>query len=150
MNCQCFLNYFIAATDAHVKNCSILLEADGAHRLASIYDVASIAPYIDPAAWEARPPKLAMSMGGENRVGRVTMGALHRLAGRCGLEEVGVTAEGCANLVRAYAEPIPARLAKVFDALERTESAAAARELRAHTEEPITRLCDTAMAGLHA
>ncbi len=39
-----FLNYLLAATDAHAKNYSIMLAADGSHRLAPMYDVASIAP----------------------------------------------------------------------------------------------------------
>ena len=52
------------------------------------------------------------------------------MAGQCGLEKVGIAAEGCANLLRAYADAIPGRLAEVFDELELTESAAIARSVR--------------------
>lgn len=141
-------NYLIAATDAHAKNYSILLDAGGAHRLAPMYDVASIAPYTDPARWKVKPPRLAMSIGGENRAGRVSMGDLRRMAGQCRLDRVGITAEGCAGLLRAYADAIPGKLAEVFDELERTESAAAARELRAHMEKPIAQLCERAETRL--
>lgn len=50
--------------------------------------------------------------------------------------------EGRAGLLRAYADVIPGKLAKVFDELESTDSAAAARALRAHMEGPIARLCE--------
>ncbi len=143
-----FFNYLIAATDAHAKNYSILLETDGAHRLAPMYDVASIAPYIDPMRWKTKPPKLAMSIGGENRAGRVSMNNLRRMAEQCGLGRVGITAKGCADLLRAYADVIPGKLAKIFDELELTESATPAKELRAHMEEPIVWLCEKAKARL--
>lgn len=38
----------------------------------------------------------------------------------------------------------------MFDNLGRTESAAAARELRAHMEKPIERLCETTKARLQS
>lgn len=141
-------NYLVAATDAHAKNYSILFAADGAHRLAPMYDVASIAPYTDPARWKTKPPKLAMSIGGENRAGCVSMDNLRRMADRCRLDRVGITAEGCADLLCVYANAIPERLARVFDNLECTESFEAARELRARMEEPIANLCKRAKARL--
>lgn len=143
-----FFNYLVGATDAHAKNYSILLDEGGAHRLAPMYDVASIAPYVEPSRWKARPPKLAMSVGGENRVGCVSMGDLRKMADQCALGELGITAEGCASLLPAYAEAIPAKLAELFDGLELTASAAAAKELRAHMEEPIVQLCERAVVRL--
>ena len=143
-------NYLVAATDAHAKNYSILLDAGGAHRLAPMYDVASIAPYTDPARWKTKPPKLAMSIGGENRVGCVSMNDLRRMADQCGLDRVGITAEGCADLLRTYADAIPGKLAEIFDELELTESTTSARELRAHMEEPIAQLCEAAKARLQS
>ena len=143
-------NYLIAATDAHAKNYSILLDASGVHRLAPMYDVASIAPYTDPAKWKVKPPKLAMSIGGENRAGQVSMDNLRKMTCQCGLEKVGITAEGCANLLCAYADAVPEKLSEVFDELASTESAAAARELRTYMEKPITRLCDKAKARLQS
>ena len=64
-------NYRIAATDAHAKNHSIMLGEHDAPRLAPMYDVASIAPYVDSKKWTVKPPKLAMPIGGENRIGRI-------------------------------------------------------------------------------
>lgn len=145
-----FFNYLTAATDAHAKNYSILLDANGAHRLAPMYDVASIAPYVDPSQWKAKPPRLAMSIGGENRAGHVSANDLRRLADQCGLEKVGITAEGCTELLIAYAEAIPAKLAEVFEDLEHTEAATAARELRCRMEGPIQELCDRAKTRLQA
>lgn len=143
-----FFNYLVAATDAHAKNYSILLDAEGTHRLAPMYDVASIAPYVEPARWEAKPPKLAMPIGGENRVGRVSMNDLRRMVDQCCLDKVGITADGCAALLRAYADAIPEKLAGVFDSLERTESAPAAKELRSRMEGPLVRACEKAKARL--
>lgn len=60
---------------------------------------------------------------------------------QCELESVGITADGCVNLIAHYAEIIPKKLAAVFDALEKTNAATASKELRAHMEEPIVCLC---------
>lgn len=118
-----FLNYLLAATDAHAKNYSIMLAADGSHRLAPMYDVASIAPYVEGAKLKVKPPKLAMSIGGENRAGRVSANDLAKLVEQCGLERFGITAGGCRDLLALYAKEIPGKLAREFDALEETGSA---------------------------
>lgn len=60
---------------------------------------------------------------------------------QCELEDVGITADGCVNLIAYYAEIIPKKLAAVFDALEKTSAATESKELRAHMEEPTVRLC---------
>ena len=86
-----FFNYLFAATDAHAKNYSLLLAADGAHRLAPMYDVASIAPYIEPNQWKNKPPKLAMSIGGENRVGHLSSKHLLKMTEQCELDKIGIT-----------------------------------------------------------
>lgn len=143
-----FLNYLLAATDAHAKNYSIMLAADGSHRLAPMYDVASIAPYVEEAKLKVKPPKLAMSIGGENRAGHVSANDLAKLVEQCGLERFGITAEGCRDLLALYAEEIPSKLAQEFDALEKTGSADAARELRGRMEEPIAQLCARSLKGL--
>ena len=82
-----------------------------------MYDVASIAPYVDGAKLKLKPPKLAMSIGGENRAGHVSANDLAKLIEQCGLERFGITAEGCRDLLALYAK-------------EKTGSADAARELR--------------------
>ena len=145
-----FLNYLLAATDAHAKNYSIMLAADGSHRLAPMYDVASIAPYVEGTRLKVKPPKLAMSIGGENRAGRVSTNDLAKLVEQCGLERFGITAEGCRDLLALYAEEIPGKLAQEFDALEKTGSADAARELRGRMEEPIAQLCARSLKGLRS
>ena len=136
-----FFNYLFAATDAHAKNYSLLLSPNGDHRLAPMYDVASIAPYIEPGQWKNKPPKLAMSIGGENRIGYLSSKHLSKMTEQCELEDVGITADGCVNLIAHYAEIIPKKLAAVFDALGKTSAATESKELRAHLEEPIVRLC---------
>lgn len=143
-----FFNYLIAATDAHAKNYSIMLEANGEHRLAPMYDVASIAPYVKPNTWKTKPPKLAMSIGGENRAGCITANNLSKLIRQSRLDDIGITSEGCAELMSLYADIIPSKLAEVFDHLEDTASAPSAKELRSHIEEPIAQLCKKAKARL--
>ena len=70
-----FWNYVLAAPDAHGKNYSVLHLPQGRSRLAPLYDVATILPY-DRRPQQTRvgssrfkPVRLAMSIGGENRVG---------------------------------------------------------------------------------
>lgn len=145
-----FLNYLLAATDAHAKNYSIMLAADGSHRLAPMYDAASIAPYVGEAKWKVKPPKLAMSIGGENRAGHVSANDLAKLVEQCGLERFGITAEGCRDLLTLYAKEISGKLAQEFDALEKTGSACAARELRGRMEEPIAQLCARSLKRLES
>ncbi len=143
-----FFNYLIAATDAHAKNFSLLLKPDGAHQLAPMYDVASIAPYVDASDWQRKPPKLAMPIGGENRAGRVSAGNIDRMIESCGLADMGITSEGCIDLISFYADLIPEKLEAVFDELENTSSARAAAELREHMLKPIAKLCERAKARL--
>lgn len=145
-----FFNYLIAATDAHAKNYSLMLSVDGTHRLAPMYDVASIAPYTEHARWRTKPPKLAMSIGGENRVGRLSRSHLFRMQEQCSLEEAGITIEGCIELISLYADIIPEKLASIFDEFENTQAAPASRELRSRMERPIAQLCARAKAQLTA
>lgn len=81
-----------------------------------MYDVASIAPYVDGAKLKLKPPKLAMSIGGENRAGHVSANDLAKLIEQCGLERSGITAEGYRDLLALYAREIPGKLAQEFDA----------------------------------
>ena len=73
--------------------------------------------------------------------GDVQRALLAKLVEQCGLERFGITAEGCRDLLALYAKEIPGKLAQEFDALEKTGSADAARELRGRMEEPIAQLC---------
>lgn len=141
-----FFNYLLAATDAHAKNYSLMLSADGTHQLAPMYDVASIAPYIRHSQWRTKPPKLAMSIGGENRVGCLSRNHLLKMQKQCNLTEVGITVEGCVKLISLYADIIPEKLASIFDELDNTQSSSASKELRSRMENPIAQLCARAKA----
>lgn len=59
------LNWLIGGTDAHAKNYSFLIGAEGRIRLAPLYDVASILPY---AGKQFPKSKLAMKIGGKYRL----------------------------------------------------------------------------------
>ena len=143
-----FLNYLILGHDAHARNYSILLRPDGAHPLAPMYDVASGIPYVEARELKVKSPKLAMSIGGENRPGRVSLENLEKFVDNCSLERFGIRAEGCADLISAYASVIPCELSKVFDELEKGACAAAARELRSRMEAPLAWLCERSKANL--
>ena len=62
----CAFNYLVAGVDAHAKNYSVLMEAGGRFRLAPLYDIISALPYNAETFGE-----LAMSIGGEKKVGRI-------------------------------------------------------------------------------
>lgn len=143
-----FYNYLIAGTDAHAKNYSVMFAPESVIRLAPLYDAASAAPYVDERIWEHKPPKLAMSIGGENRVGYVTMRSIQRMVDQYGLTELGISDNGCAALAVELANQIPSGIALVFDELEKTEVRHAASELRRHMEEPIVRLCEKSIKRL--
>lgn len=143
-----FFNYLILGHDAHARNYSIILRPDGAHPLAPMYDVASGIPYVERRLLEVKPPKLAMSIGGENRPGRVSLENLEQFVSSCSLERFGIRAEGCADLISAYANAIPDELAEIFDELETTACADAARELRTRMEAPLAWLCERSKKNL--
>ncbi|MGE6699475.1 type II toxin-antitoxin system HipA family toxin [Hyphomonas sp. NPDC076900] len=62
-------NWLIGGTDAHGKNYSILIGASGRIRLAPLYDIASILAY---AEHDPRKVNLAMKIGDEYRLSRIT------------------------------------------------------------------------------
>lgn len=92
-----------------------MLNANGAHKLAPLYDVTSIAPYVKTRQLTAKPPKLAVPIGGENRAGRVTCKNLSKFVDQCNLADVGITAKGYADPITLYAVIIPLRLSEPFD-----------------------------------
>lgn len=66
----------------------------------------------------------------------------------CGLDDLGITTDGCMRLITLYASLIPDKLEMVFDDLSKTSSAGAATELKSHMVEPIAKLCEKARAQL--
>jgi serine/threonine-protein kinase HipA len=93
-----FFNYLIGGSDAHAKNYSLLLEPDGSSWVAPLYDVASALPYDFP---DRREWRVAMSIGGENRIGRVGAGAIRRFASQSRLPE-----RSCLDLMANLADAI--------------------------------------------
>lgn len=95
-------NWLIGGTDAHAKNYSILIGADGLIRLAPLYDVASILAYpdIDP-----KRAKLAMKIGGEYRLRDIGPVEWRKLAAELRLDAGMVIAQA-----RAMAESLPDHL----------------------------------------
>lgn len=75
-------NYLTASTDAHAKNYSLLHPEGNRFMLAPLYDVASAAPYLK----KGKIYHLAMSIGGENRLGWLRKSSLQRFAKANGLK----------------------------------------------------------------
>ena len=131
-----FFNYLIGAPDAHAKNYSLLIAGNGDMRLAPLYDVASILPYRKPHMTY----KVAMSIGGENRIGHLTRNAIERFA-----ETAGLPAQDCVQLMATLAHMIPERFAAVCDAEAHIPGM---DELREHWEEPLVKLCEDTLEKL--
>lgn len=135
-----FYNCLIGAPDGHAKNYSLLLGNEGIALLAPMYDVASGLAY----EHMRRKGRLAMAIGGENRFGRVGGGALERYAqgggdrvGRA-MEQAGLDAVGCRELMANLAQRVPAAMEQVFE----VESALPGMdELRAHLLGPVSDNC---------
>jgi len=70
-------NWLIAGTDAHAKNYSVLIGAEGSVRFAPLYDVASILPYKGMNIMKAN---LAMKIGGTYRLRQIGVSQWKRLA----------------------------------------------------------------------
>ena len=131
-----FFNYLMGAPDAHAKNYSLLIAGNGEMRLAPLYDVASVLPYRDPH----ETYKVAMSIGGENRIGYVTRNAVVRFANAAGLP-----ADECVQLMATLARMIPERFATVCDA---EAAIPGVSELRDHWEEPLVKHCEDTLKKL--
>ena len=86
-----FFNYLMGAPDAHAKNYSVLhLSADRC-LMAPLYDAASGLPYDYSSRGTLR---MAMSIGGENRLGHVGKREVQRFA-----EDAGLPQGTCLNLM---------------------------------------------------
>lgn len=144
---QLFYNALVGAPDAHAKNYSLLLGNRGSSMLTPMYDVASGLAYENLR----RRLRLAMSIGGENRVGRIGSGELERYVGggdpelAALLARAGLTLASCRALMADLAQEIPVSMAEVFE-----ESAAlpGADELREHLLGPVSENCRHTLALL--
>jgi serine/threonine-protein kinase HipA len=76
-------DWLVAGTDAHAKNYSILIGAEGRVRLAPLYDRASALPFAEK---QLRKLKLAMSIGGRYRVHEIDLHRWEKFAGELKLD----------------------------------------------------------------
>ena len=115
--------------------------------LAPMYDVASGLAY----ERMRRKARLAMSIGGENRVGRVSSGAIRRYVGEGDpdlgpvLERAGLTAGTCLAFMTDLAQEIPVALEEIF---EESSGLPGADELREHLLPYVAANCRDTLALL--
>lgn len=107
-----FFNYLMGAPDAHAKNYSIIHLGPTECVLAPLYDAASGLPY-DLSG--GRPLRMAMSIGGENRLGFVGREHVVRFARMAGVEQ-GACLNLMANLCERIMLHTPAVLEELMDA----------------------------------
>jgi serine/threonine-protein kinase HipA len=103
-------NWLIAGTDAHAKNYALLLGAQGAVRLAPLYDLASALPY---RQIDLTKTKLAMKVGGEYRLRNIGLRHWHRLAA-----EVRVDPQRLVDRMRSMAAALPELASTIREELE--------------------------------
>jgi serine/threonine-protein kinase HipA len=94
-----FFNYLLGAPDAHAKNYSLFHVENRGCLLAPLYDVASGLPY---RLTDGRVLRMAMSIGGEDRLGFVIGKHVTRFARTAGIDR-----ERCLNLMANLCERIP-------------------------------------------
>lgn len=78
-------NLLIAGTDAHAKNFGILWGAGSYMRLAPLYDVNSILPYVRPWGnqFDAQRVRLSMRIGGHYALDSMQLRHIERMADEC-------------------------------------------------------------------
>ncbi len=102
-----FFNYLMGAPDVHAKNYSLLHMGTTDCVLAPLYDVASGLPY---DLTGNRPLRLAMSIGGENRLGFVGREHIERFA-----VSAGIAPASCFNLMANLCTRIMAQSSQVME-----------------------------------
>ncbi len=80
-------NWIIGGTDAHAKNYSLLIGAEGRARLAPFYDIASILPY----GFDLQRVRLSMKIGGKYRLRDIGLRQWHNLASELRMDRDTVT-----------------------------------------------------------
>jgi len=78
-------NWIIGGTDAHAKNYSFLIAGNGQVRLAPFYDLSSCLPY--PREIPIRKAKLAMKIGGEYKLCKITLDHWRKITRDWGFSE---------------------------------------------------------------
>ena len=120
-------NWVIAGTDAHAKNYSFLLDR-GSVRLAPLYDVASMLPYVDSPGAMSRQ-KLAMKVGRSYRIAQSDRKSAWHTTG----EAMGFDGDWAVDRAETLARRIPAAFDQAAQGLpaEFSDSEMAARLLDA-------------------
>ena len=109
--------------------------------MAPLYDVASGLAYDELR----RKARLAMSIGGENRVGHTSRNALKRYAQANDLSRFGLGEAACVELMAELAQDVLDNLDGAFDD---AQAAPGADELREHLERPLVELCKATLNRL--
>ena len=132
-------NHLTASTDAHAKNYSLIHLARGSFRLAPLYDVASLAPYLTP---RRTPYRVAMGIGGETRIGALRKTVIERFARSTGLDQAWI-------FERSYEliERIRTHLPRVFEEPD-LAGVAGLDELACRMIPRITKLCQATERNL--
>jgi serine/threonine-protein kinase HipA len=102
-------NWLIAGTDAHAKNYSLLIGAQGRARLAPLYDIASILPY----GFDPHRVRLAMKVGDAYKLRDIGAPQWRKFAGLLRLN-----ADEVLHRIREMSAMLPDHLADVRRAAE--------------------------------
>jgi serine/threonine-protein kinase HipA len=103
-------NWLIGGTDAHAKNYSVLIGAEGRARLAPLYDIASILPY----DFDVQRVRLAMKVGGTYRLRDVGSRQWRKLAA-----DLRLNPDALLQRIREMAVMLPDNLADIREAAGR-------------------------------
>lgn len=108
-----------------------------------MYDVASGLPY----ELLRRHSRLAMGVGGENRMGRIGSSAIERFIDSCSedLARIGITKDFCTGLMANYAQRIPVLMEQVF---KESSPVAGIDELQDHLLPHVEANCKKTLALL--
>lgn len=144
-----FYNAIIGAPDAHAKNYSLILGKGTNAALAPMYDVASGLAYESMR----RRARLAMSVGGENRVGRIGPGAIRRYHGmgdpalETALTDAGLSEKFCFATMMDLAYEVPICMEEVMDEYADLPGMA---DLREHMLGPVRENCQRTLDLIRA
>lgn len=131
-------NYLTASTDAHAKNYSLLHPRGNEFILAPLYDLASAAPYLK----HGKTYRLAMAIGGENRVGWLRQSSLERFAqaNHCDFQALRNRTEELAEAVKGNLE----------DVINEQQNQKDIDEVASVLVPRITALCNATQRNIHA
>ena len=105
-----FFDYLVGSIDIHAQRFSLLLGADGKTVLGPLYGVPSKYPYVEGRG----RLRLAMSIGGQSVVGKLSKANVKRFAETCGLPSVGISVLDCMDILQDLATRMPEALNKVL------------------------------------